>query len=136
MFPVSVKKENELRERMIRLGVKEADFEEEFTRSSGAGGQNVNKTSTCVILKHPPTGLAVRCQTERSQGLNRYKARKTLLDRIEALEKGRASEEQKRIEKIRRQKRKRSARAKAKMLEGKKVQGRKKIARRPVSGEE
>jgi protein subunit release factor B len=79
MFPVSPKKEDALREHMEALGVREEDLEERFVRSGGRGGQHVNKVSTCVQLRHVPTGLEVRCQSERSQGLNRYRARVLLL---------------------------------------------------------
>ena len=129
MFPVSVQKEKELKERMTRLKVREEDIEESFIRSSGAGGQNVNKTSTCVLLYHRPTGTRVKCQTERSQALNRFLARRILLEKIENEIKGRESTEQKRIEKIRRQKRKRSRRAKEKLLDEKHRQSAKKRIR-------
>ena len=101
-------------------------------RSGGKGGQKVNKASTCVYLKHIPTGVEVKCQEERSQGLNRYRARVILAKKIEAMIKGEESEERMRIEKIRRQKRKRSKRAKEKMLEGKKLTSEKKRLRSPV----
>ena len=129
-IPVSSKKEGALQERMDSLGIQEKDLVERFIRSSGKGGQNVNKVATCVYLKHLPTGIEVKCQEERSQALNRYRARKILADKVEELILGRESEEQKRIAKIRRQKRKRSKRAKDKMLEEKKKQGEKKEARR------
>ena len=87
-----------------------------FILSSKKGGQKVNKTSSCVYLKHAPTGIEVKCQEERSQALNRFLARRILTDKIESLVLGRESEEEKRYEKIRRQKRKRSRRAKEKML--------------------
>ena len=118
-----------LKKRMIMLGIKESDLKEAFIRSSGKGGQHVNKTSTCVYLKHKPTGIEIKCQAERSQALNRFLARRILTDKIEALILGRESAEEKRIEKIRRQKRKRSRRAKEKMLKNKKMHSEKKELR-------
>lgn len=128
-FAVSKDKEKALREKMERLGILERDLEEKFIRSSGKGGQHVNKVSTCVYLKHLPSGVEVKCQRERSQGLNRYVARTILANKIETMIRGRESEERQRIEKIRRQKRKRSKRAKEKMLEEKKKQSLKKQSR-------
>ncbi|MBI1821385.1 MAG: peptide chain release factor-like protein [Nitrospirae bacterium] len=136
MFPVSVQKEKDLVERMKKLEVREEDIEESFVRSSGAGGQNVNKTSTCVVLHHLLTGIKVKCQTERSQALNRFLARRILLDKIEKQKEGKLSAEQKRVEKIRRQKRKRSRRAKLKVLEEKSHQAKKKSLRSPVRSKE
>lgn len=118
-MPVSAEKEKALASRMQELGVSENDFEESFVRSSGPGGQKVNKTSSCVHLVHIPTGLSVKCQKERSQTLNRHQARRLLLDKIEELLKGFVAAEKEKIEKIRRQKRKRSQRAKEKMLDAK-----------------
>ncbi|MBN2097024.1 MAG: peptide chain release factor-like protein [Candidatus Omnitrophica bacterium] len=115
-FSVSKTKEQALRVKMERLGIRERDLEERFIRSSGAGGQKVNKTASCVYLKHRPTGLKVKCQQERSQVLNRFLARMILAGKIETRILGRLSAERKRIEKIRRQKRRRSKRAKEKML--------------------
>jgi protein subunit release factor B len=115
-FGVSPEKEQALAERMESLGIREADIVEKFIRSGGHGGQNVNKVATCVYLKHLPTGTEVKCQQERTQSLNRFLARRILTDKIEAAVLGRASEEEQRIAKIRRQKRKRSKRAKDKML--------------------
>lgn len=115
-MPVSTEKEKILALRMQELGVSERDMEESFVRSSGPGGQKVNKTSTCVQLTHLPTGLTVKCQRERSQSLNRHLARRLLLDKIEKRQKGFVAAEKEKAEKIRRQKRKRSQRAKEKML--------------------
>src|ERR1700752_2392804 len=114
-FPVSPEKEDQLAQRMAALGVREGDIEESFVRSGGHGGQNVNKTSTCVMLLHRPTGVQVKCQNTRQQGLNRFIARHLLLDKIAAQRKARADAERARLEKIRRQKRKPSASAKERM---------------------
>ena len=84
-FAVSEEKNHWLREKMEALGVHERDLEERFVRSSGAGGQKVNKTSTCVYLKHLPTGLEVKCMKERSQSINRFLARRELVDKIEKM---------------------------------------------------
>ena len=135
-FPVSPEKETVLFAKMRRLGVREEDFVERFVRSGGAGGQNVNKVATCVYLKHLPSGIEVKCQAERSQALNRFLARRILLNKIEAKRLGALSAERKRIEKIRRQKRKRSKRAKEKVLALKKLHSRKKSFRRPVQSDE
>ncbi len=114
---------------MDKLGVREEDFIEKFVRSGGKGGQKVNKTSTCVYLKHIPTGIEVKCQRERFQAINRFLARRIIINKIEALILGKESEEKKRIEKIRRQKRKRSRRAKEKILRDKKLKSEKKRVR-------
>ena len=131
-MPVSAEKETALAARMQELGVSENDFEESFVRSSGPGGQKVNKTSSCVHLVHIPTGLAVKCQRERSQTLNRHLARRLLLDKIELKQKGFIEEEREKIEKLRRQKRKRSRRAKEKILTAKHQQAQKKELRYKV----
>jgi peptide chain release factor len=129
---VSPEKETLLRTRLARLNIREQDLKENFVRSQGPGGQNVNKTSTCVYLKHLPTGIEVKCQQERSQVLNRYRARMILANKIENITLGRESQERKRIEKIRRQKRKRSKRAKLKVLEAKHRQAEKKSLRQRI----
>ncbi len=131
---VAPAKMRELERRMERLGIEEADLEEVFVRSSGPGGQKVNKTSSCVVLKHKPSGIVIKCMETRSRELNRFLARRRLVDRIAEQIDRELSERQQRIEKIRRQKRKRSKRAKEKMLKDKKVQAEKKKTRRPMTG--
>ncbi|HWH76243.1 MAG TPA: peptide chain release factor-like protein, partial [Candidatus Binatus sp.] len=131
-FPVSSEKEKQLAERMQALGVREQDIDEQFVRSSGAGGQNVNKVSSCVMLNHRPTGIQVKCQQERSQGLNRFLGRRLLLDKIEAKLTGAIAAQQQKIAKIQRQKRKRSRRAKARMLDDKSRHSEKKQRRSAV----
>jgi protein subunit release factor B len=132
IFSVSPAKEKELKAKMDVLNIREEDIDESFVRSGGKGGQKVNKTSTCVYLKHLPTGIEVKCQEERSQSLNRYRARVILVKKVDELLKGRESQEQQRIEKIRRQKRKRSRRAKEKILAEKRITSEKKKFRSSV----
>jgi protein subunit release factor B len=131
-FPVSLEKETQLARRMAALGVRESDLEETFVRSGGHGGQNVNKTATCVMLLHRPTGLQVKCQSTRQQGLNRFFARRLLLDKVERLQQGHVAAERAEREKIRRQKRRRSRRAKERMLADKAHHAEKKAVRRAV----
>lgn len=112
IFPVSEEKNRWLQERMDGLGIREKDIEEKFIRSSGKGGQKVNKTSTCVYLRHTPTGVEVKWMRERSQSLNRFLARRELVRRIEKLSGKQAADPE--IEKTKRQKLKRKKRAKLK----------------------
>jgi protein subunit release factor B len=128
-FPIGPDKAAQLAARMVALGVRETDLEETFVRSGGHGGQNVNKTATCVMLLHRPTGLQVKCQSTRQQGLNRFLARRLLLDKVEARQQGHVMAERARTEKIRRQKRRRSQRAKQRMLAEKAHQSAKKESR-------
>jgi protein subunit release factor B len=102
-FAVSEEKNRWLRLKMAELGVREEDLEERFIRSSGNGGQHVNKTSSCVQLKYAASGIIVTCMRERSQSVNRFLARRELLERIEAAS-GVVTPEMKRVEKLRKQK--------------------------------
>lgn len=131
---ITRKKEEALKAKMRRFSIWDSDLEERFIRSRGPGGQNVNKVSTGVYLKHLPSKVEVKAYSERSQALNRYAARKVLVSKIETMILGRQSEERKRIEKIRRQKRKRSKRAKEKMLNNKRMHSQKKGLRKKVEG--
>jgi protein subunit release factor B len=112
-FAVSEEKNEWLRERMEALGIHEKDCIEKFVRSSGKGGQKVNKTSTCVYLKHIPTGVEVKCMKDRSQSINRFLARRELIEKIEALT-GNVTLRDLRAEKIRKQKAKRAKKIKVK----------------------
>jgi len=108
-FAVSEEKNCWLKRKMEELGVDEKDFEEKFIRASGRGGQKLNKTSSSVYLRHIPTGLEVKCMKERSQSVNRFIARRELLERIEALS-GKKTKADIKLDKIRKQKAKRKKR--------------------------
>lgn len=115
-FSVSEEKNRWLRERMAALGIREEELEERFVRSSGKGGQHVNKTSTCVWLRHIPTGIEVKCMAERSQSLNRFLARRELLEKI-ALSKGETTPRSLEQDKERRRKARRHRRSAGKYKE-------------------
>jgi protein subunit release factor B len=116
-FAVSEEKNKLLREHMEALGILEKDIEEKFIRSSGHGGQNVNKTSTCVYLKHLPTGIEVKCMKDRSQSINRFLARRELVKKIEGLS-GKTTKNDIKREKIRKQKAKSRRRVRLKKDSG------------------
>lgn len=122
-------KEAALAARLAGLGVKPEDLVEKFIRAGGPGGQNVNKTSTAVYLKHLPSGIEVKMQQERSQALNRFLARRVLADKLEARLRGARNAEAARVAKLRKQKQKRSRRAQEKVLEAKHLQADRKAAR-------
>jgi protein subunit release factor B len=117
---------------MARLHVRPADVDETFVRSGGHGGQNVNKTSTCVMLLHRPSQIRVKAQTARYQAQNRLIAWRLLLDKIEAQQKRASIAERSRLEKIRRQTRTPSHAAKERNLAAKAFHSAKKENRRPV----
>jgi protein subunit release factor B len=128
---INKEKEDQLKLRMQSLGIQEEDLIEKFILGSGKGGQKINKTSSCVYLKHVPSGIEIKCQKDRLQSMNRFFARRELCDQLEAQIKGEESKKIKEIEKIRRQKRKRSKRSKEKMLQDKKHHSDKKKSRLP-----
>ena len=132
-MPVSPAKMKELSERMTKLGIGENDLAEHFVRSSGAGGQNVNKVSTCVVLKHAKSGIEVKCQISRGQAENRFHARRILCDKVEKILLGRKSAEEQRRWKVKKQKKRRSRKAKEKMLADKRAHSDKKRMRGKVS---
>ncbi|NBW39968.1 peptide chain release factor-like protein [bacterium] len=131
-YPVTLEKERELLERMLKLGIFEDDIDESFIRGSGSGGQKINKTSNCARLYHAPSGIEVRCQTSRSLAMNRFLARRMLCEKFEEQSEGEKSKKEREREKIRRQKRKRSKRAKEKILAEKRVQSDKKSGRKKI----
>jgi peptide chain release factor len=128
-MPLQGDRARALAERLARLGVRDEDLEETFVHSGGKGGQNVNKVATCVVLVHRPSGIAVKCQRERTQGANRLIARRLLAEKLEEQRLGRASARQQEAEKVRRQKRRRSRRSKQRMLADKRAQAGKKSTR-------
>lgn len=117
-FGVSPEKEEVLLKKMDELGVKESDLDEKFIRSGGPGGQNVNKVATCVQLKHLPTGITVKIQKDRTQGVNRFLARRSLLSKIEEQLSGKPTKEQLKIQKIQKQKKRRKRKTKIKLESG------------------
>jgi protein subunit release factor B len=116
------------------FAIRDADIIEKFVKSGGPGGQNVNKTATCVYLKHIPTGIEVKCQRERSQALNRYIARQLLVRKIKEILLADLNKERQLKEKLRRQKRPRSKKAKLLILQEKRARSQKKLSRRPLRG--
>jgi protein subunit release factor B len=120
-----------LEQRMLALGIVPDDLLEKFVRGSGAGGQKINKTSNCVFLKHLPSGIAIKCQMDRSREINRFLARRELCDQFDAI--ANASAKTQAIEKMRRQKRRRSRRSKQQSVTDKRILSQKKSLRKPPS---
>ncbi len=128
--PVSQSKKDQLAARMRELGIREDDLDESFILGSGSGGQKINKTASCVQLRHKASGLDVKCQQSRSREMNRFLARRELCEKLETRVLGAASRKRQEIEKIRRQKRRRSRRQQANMLNDKRHHSEKKQSRR------
>ncbi|MBN8459474.1 MAG: peptide chain release factor-like protein [Verrucomicrobia bacterium] len=133
--PVSSDKLQDLDRRMAVLGITEDTLVERFVRGSGAGGQKINKTSSCVFLKHLPSGIVVKCQADRSREMNRFLARRELVEELEAIRDGRESARVQEMEKIRRQKRRRSRRSKQRSIADKRILSEKKSLRRSPSAD-
>ena len=132
-FGVTEERKRELRRRMRRKGIFEKDITETFVKSSGPGGQNVNKVSTCVFLKHNPSGISVKCQTERTQALNRFKARNLLVSKIQAARRQVVQKEIDIVQKNKRRNRKRTTVAKEEMLRQKKMKSERKQSRKKIN---
>jgi protein subunit release factor B len=129
-------KESALKRRMEELGIHEDDLLEKFIRGSGHGGQKVNKTSSCVYLKHLPSGHEVKCQLSRSRVMNRHLARLELCDTLEEIQRGKQSARQQAREKVRRQKRRRSRRQRQRDVGLKRQHGQKKVLRKKPGRDE
>lgn len=134
-YTVTPEKQSALEARMAALGVTEEDLLEKFVRGTGAGGQKINKTSSCVFLKHLPSGVAIKCQMDRSREMNRFLARRELCDQLEAIKEGRTVAKTQAIEKLRRQNRKRSKRSKQRSVADKRKLSTKKNLRKPPSSD-
>lgn len=113
----------------------EHELTEKFIRGSGAGGQKINKTSSCVFLKHEPSGVAIKCQMDRSREMNRFLARRELVEQLEGIRDGRKSAKKQAVEKMRRQKRRRSRRSKQRSVADKRHQSQKKSLRKSPRAE-
>ena len=133
--PITSEKLIALDGRLATLGITEGDLLEKFVRGSGAGGQKINKTSSCVFLKHLPSGVCIKCQLDRSREMNRFLARRELCEQLEAIRDGTASAKTQAIEKMRRQKRQRSRRSKQRSVADKRLLSQKKSLRRAPGGE-
>ena len=126
----SKEKYEQLRLKMEKLGISDETLIERFILGSGTGGQKINKTNSCVYLKHIPSGVEVKCQQNRSQEMNRFTARRILCEKLEEILYKEKSSKQQEFEKIRRQKKRRSRRSKEKMLDDKSHHAQKKSFRR------
>lgn len=133
-MPVSKEKQEELEKEMLSLNILEEDIVEKFVLGAGKGGQKMNKTSSCVYLKHLPTGIEVKCQSDRSRAMNRFLARRELCRKIKAQTLQIKTEKEQEREKIRRQKKRRSRKQQQKVLEEKKRRGSIKSLRKPPEG--
>lgn len=130
---VSKEKQDELIQRMNTLGIREEDLVEKFILGSGSGGQKINKTSSCVYIKHIPTQIEVKCQRDRSRAMNRFLARRDLCEKLEESLLKEKSEKKQQIEKIRRQKQRKTRKQKQKMIADKRILSSKKMLRHKPS---
>jgi protein subunit release factor B len=134
-MPVTKEKRKTLEKRMEELEIYEEDLIEKFILGSGSGGQKINKTSSCVYLKHIPTGIEIKCQQDRSREMNRFFARRDLCEKIAAKIHGEKTKKEREIQKIRQQKKRRSRKVKQKVLEEKRKHSEVKSLRHKVKEE-
>lgn len=133
---ISKEKWDALEKRMDKLDIREADLTEKFILGSGTGGQKINKTSSCVYLKHAPTNIEIKCQEGRSQEANRFYARRLLCEKVEEILYEKKSKKQQEISKIRKQKKRRSRKIQEKVLGDKRAKSSIKQTRKPPKIEE
>lgn len=133
---VSPEKQAALDARMAALGIVEDELVEKFVLGSGSGGQKINKTSSCVYLKHLPTAIEVKCQANRSREMNRFQAREDLCDRIEGIRRDKVQARIDEVEKLRRQTRPLSRRSKQRSVADKRKTSQKKSMRRSPRGDD
>ena len=112
---VGLKKWEALWRRMLDCGIKKEDIEEKFIKGSGRGGQKINKTSSAVFIRHIPTGISIKCGSERSQHLNRFLALRHLVDCLDNPNSDLKLKKMQKIERIRKQKKKRKKRSRIKI---------------------
>ena len=135
-MPITKEKLDELKKRMNELGISENDLIEKFILGSGPGGQKVQKSHSCVYLKHVPTAIEVKCQRDRSRVINRYLARRELCEKVANKLLGEKRTRDKKADKVRRQKKRRSRRLQQKLIAGKRQLSEKKTLRKPPSSHE
>lgn len=128
---ITKEKVDELAARMAKLGISEEDLVEKFILGSGPGGQKIQKTHSCVYLKHLPTGIEIKCSRDRSRAINRFVARRELCDKIASQLHGEKLARDKKADKIRRQKKRRSRKLQQKLTEDKRQLSEKKSLRKP-----
>ncbi len=119
-------------ERAKKLKIYAEDIDEQFIRGTGAGGQKINKTNSCVQLRHLPTGTEVKIQEHREREANRKTAYRTLIEKVEEAALGKASKLAQKRHKIRKQKQRRSRRSKEKILQDKAYRSQIKKTRKSV----
>lgn len=130
-MPVNKDKWDDLHKKMDKLKIYEEDLDERFLTGSGKGGQKINRTNNLVYIKHIPTGKEVRCQKDRSREMNRFFARRRLIEKIEEEILDIKTKKRQEQEKIRQQKRRRKRKVQKKLIEQKRARSELKELRKP-----